>query len=88
MLRYRRHLAGALLIGAAMLPALPNAFAFAADISSTVVSAVPSIWQLIGTYPSLADCQAAGPGAAAGRRWQCTPSPTVPGAYDLYVWVT
>jgi hypothetical protein len=85
MFHIRRLIAAALLVGAAMGPALTAAPAYAIGSSSASVPAAAAGWRLVRTYPSRAACQAAGPGVAAGHRWQCSPSPSVPSAYDLYV---
>jgi hypothetical protein len=85
VLQFRRSGAAALLVGAVMLSALGATPASAVDPSSGVVRAVAAAWRLVGTYPGLDSCLAAGPGMAAGRQWQCNPSPRVPSAYDLYV---
>jgi hypothetical protein len=85
MLNLRRCMAAALLVGAAMVPALAAAPSYALGSLSAAVPAVSAGWVLVGTYPNLGACLAAGPAIAAGRQWQCIPSPGVPGAYDLYV---
>jgi hypothetical protein len=85
VLHFRRSIAAALLVGAVMLSALGATPASAVDSSSGVVRGVAAAWRLVGTYPGLDSCLAAGPGMAAGHQWQCNPSPRVPSAYDLYV---
>jgi hypothetical protein len=85
VLHFRRPVAAALLVGVAIHPALETTPTYAVGSSSAAVQAIAAAWVLVGTYPGEDTCLAAGPGVAAGRRWQCTPSPRVPSAYDLYV---
>lgn len=74
-----------LLVTAVVVPVLAASPAYAIGSSSTV-EAAPAVWTLFRTYPDQTACLTAGPNVAAGQQWQCTPSPRVPSAYDLYVW--
>ena len=89
MLHLRRSTAAVLLVGAAMVPALAAAPAYAVGWSSS--AAVPALaagWTFVATYPDWASCQAAGPfNPYADPDWQCWASPSLPGAYDLYVFL-
>ncbi len=84
MLHLRRFTAAALLVGAAVVPALAAAPAYAVGPSPAAVSAVAAGWTYYATYPDHASCLAAGPVNPYGAQWQCLPS-AQPGAYDLYV---
>jgi hypothetical protein len=84
MLDLRRSAAAAVLVGAAMIPTLAAAPAYAVGSSSAAVPAVAADWVLIGTYPDVASCDAAGSSLYPGNQHQCLPSP---GGFDLYVWL-
>jgi hypothetical protein len=86
MLHFRRPVAATLLASAAILPALAGTPAYAVSSSSAAVQEAAPQWVLVGTYADQPTCHAAGPDMAAGHQWQCTPSPSVASAYDLYVW--
>jgi hypothetical protein len=84
MLHFRRPVTATLLIGAAI--ALGAQPAYAASSSSVAVQTVAQQqWVLIQTYSDQSTCLAAGQRMFAGQQWQCTPSPSVASAYDLYV---
>ena len=86
MLDLRRSTAAALLVGAAMVPALAAAPAYAVGWSSAAVPAFAAGWTFVATYPDWASCQAAGPfNPYAEPDWQCLASPSLPSAYELYV---
>src|SRR5919112_5700536 len=89
MLDLRRSTAAALLVGAALVPALAAAPANAVGSSSTAVLAAAADWVYYGTYPDSASCDAAGQENPYGAPWECRPSTqpgAQPGEYDLYVW--
>ena len=73
-----------ILVTAVVVPVLAASPAYAIGSSATV-EAAPAPWALYRTYPNQMACLNAGPAVAAGLQWQCTPSPRVPSAYDLYV---
>ena len=81
MLDLRRSTAAVLLVGAAMVPALAAAPAYAVGSSSAAVPAAD--WVYYDTYPSWASCDAGG--WASGYEYQCVPCPCWPGAHDLYL---
>jgi hypothetical protein len=79
-------MAVAVMIGAAMIPALAAGPAHAVGSSHATVRAVAAGWVVVRTYPTLVACNADGPIVAASAQWRCAPSPRVPSAYDLHVW--
>ena len=83
MLQLRRSTAAVLLVGAAVVPALAAAPAYAVGPSPAAVSMVAAGWTYYATYPNQASCLAAGPGNRYGAPWECRPAPG--GAYDLFV---
>ncbi len=89
MLDLRRSTAAALLVGAALVPALAAAPANAVGSSSTAVLAAVADWTYYGTYPDLGSCDAAGLENPYDDPWECRPSTqpgAQPGEYDLYDW--
>lgn len=74
-----------LLVASAVLPVLAAAPAYAAGSSPSTVQPA-AVWTLVRTFTDQTACLYAAPTLAAGRAYQCTPSPRVPSAYDLYVW--
>ncbi|WP_222272863.1 hypothetical protein [Modestobacter marinus] len=85
MLDLRRSAAAALLVGAAMIPALAATPAYAVGYSSAVVVAAAADWTYVATYNDFASCDAAG--WASGYAHHCVASSFVPGGYDLYLWL-
>jgi hypothetical protein len=85
MLDLRRPMAAALLVSAAMVPALAAAPASAAASFCGTDPAAAAGWTFVATYTDCATCEAAGPSNPLGAaNWQCVPS-TQPGQFDLYV---
>jgi hypothetical protein len=82
--RHSRRTTVTTLLAAVVVPVLVAGPAHAIG-SPSAVQAAAIDWTLIRTYPNQTACLTAGPAAAAGRDWRCTPSPRVPSAYDLYV---
>ena len=80
MLRFRRSMAAALLVGAAVLAAPAPAVA-----ASSAVAAAAQAWTYYASYPDLVSCEAEGPINPYGAQWQCLAN-TV-GGYDLYVYI-
>ncbi len=73
---------------AAMVPALTAAPAYAVVPSSAAEPAAAAGWTFVATYPDLASCQAAGPhNPCSDPEWQCWASTSLPGGYDLYVFL-
>jgi hypothetical protein len=88
MLDLRSPMAAALLVGAAMVPALAAAPASAAASLCVSDPTPPPGWTFVATYTDCATCEAAGPGNPYGDPdWQCVPSSALPGGYDLYVFL-
>jgi hypothetical protein len=91
MLDLRRPLAAALLVGAAMVPALAAGPASAAGSVCGTDPADAAGWIFAATYPDCATCEAAGPSTAnaiGATSWQCVPTTqpgALPGQFDLYV---
>jgi hypothetical protein len=86
MQNLRRSAATVLLVAAVTVPGLAAAPAHAAAPSFAAVRAAAADWTFVATYPDLASCQAAGPFNPYGDPdWQCWPSSSLPGGYDLYV---
>ena len=83
MLNLRRSTAAVLLVGAAMVPALAAAPAYAVGSSSAVVPAAAAGWEYQATYPDWASCDAAG--WTYTQPHQCVPSSVQPGGWDLYL---
>jgi hypothetical protein len=78
-------MAAALLVGAAMVPALEAAPASAAASLCVSDPTPPVGWTFVATYTDCATCEAAGPFNPLGAaNWQCVPS-AQPGQFDLYV---
>jgi hypothetical protein len=87
----RRPVAAALLAGAAMVPAHAATPAYAAGSQPPTECAIAippdaALWTWDSTWPDCGTCLAMGPFNAFGApNWQCWPSLSLPGQYDLVV---
>ncbi|TWF76900.1 hypothetical protein FHX44_112798 [Pseudonocardia hierapolitana] len=75
----------AILVGMAMVSALPASLEFAAGSPAIAVKSTAVAWTYYATYPDYASCVAAGQANPQKRSWQCNKS-SPSGAHDLYLW--